>query len=140
MADVANLLRGAGMRMTQQRHRVVRAVELHPHSTPEELVEAVGADGGPSMPPSTIYRTLEALQKVGVVDHTHLDHGPPTYHLAGTHGHLHLVCRNCSAVEEVPASLAEVLVHRLRGFTDFAPDPTHMAIHGYCAACQEVLP
>ena len=140
MSDLAHSLRRAGLRMTQQRLRVVRVLEAAAHLTPEEIVHAIADDGGAHMPASTVYRTLETLQRVGVVDHTHLDHGPPTYHLAGQHGHLHLVCRGCGGVEEVPVSLAEGLVHGLQARTSFAPDLTHMAIHGRCAACQKEEP
>ena len=33
---------------------------------------------------STIYRTLELLEDVGLVSHAHLSHGAPTYHSTAT--------------------------------------------------------
>ena len=41
---------------------------------------------------STIYRTLELLEQLGLVTHTHLGHGAPRYHLAAEAEHVHLVC------------------------------------------------
>lgn len=137
MADPGEVLRRHGLRMTEQRRRVLAVLVERSHLTPEDIVAAVGDDGGPPLPPSTIYRTLDALQDVGLVDHTHLDHRAPTYQRAGHHGHLHLVCRDCGEVLEADASLAEGLTERLRSGTGFVADPTHMAIHGHCARCAD---
>ncbi len=49
---------------------------------------------------STIYRTLELLDTLGLVAHTHLNHGAPTYHLATEAAHVHLVCQNCGKIDE----------------------------------------
>ncbi|WP_370891946.1 Fur family transcriptional regulator [Janibacter sp. GXQ6167] len=138
-ADVGDRLRRRGMRMTDQRRRVINALAGHAHRTPEELTAAVAEDGGAPLPPSTVYRTLEALEQIGVVRHTHLDHGAPTYHLEDHDGHLHLVCRRCGAVLEVPASHAGSFVEQISAQTGFMADPTHMAIHGRCATCHEEL-
>ena len=80
------------MRMTPQRRRVIAAVEELGHATPDALAATVARDGGAALPLSTIYRNLEALEDLGVVTHTHLDHRSPTYHLAEHADHLHLVC------------------------------------------------
>src|SRR4051812_42026898 len=80
--DIVATLRARGMRMTPQRRRVIAAVEELGHATPDALAATVARDGGAALPLSTIYRNLEALEDLGVVTHTHLDHRSPTYHLA----------------------------------------------------------
>ena len=50
---------------------------------------------------------------------SHLDHGPATYHLALPHRHLHLVCRGCRSVLEVPTEAADALVARVLSETGF---------------------
>lgn len=121
--------------MTDQRRRVLAVLTSRSHLTPEIIASVVAEDGGSELPPSTIYRTLEALEEVGLVDHTHLDHHAPTYHLARHHGHLHLVCRSCHRVTEVDPALAAPMVEQVRSESGFVADPTHMAIHGRCASC-----
>ncbi len=136
--DPGEVLRQHGLRMTEQRRRVLAVLGERSHLTPEAIVAAVAADGGAELPPSTIYRTLDALEEVGLVAHTHLDHRAPTYHLAGRHDHLHLVCRTCGRVLEVDAAVGEALTVRVRTETGFVADPTHMAIHGHCSECVAV--
>ena len=50
---------------------------------------------------STIYRNLEELERLGVVVHSHLGHGPAVYHLASA-AYAHLVCSECGAALEAP--------------------------------------
>ena len=134
-AELAATLRAAGMRVTGTRERVYAVVTEMPHSTPEAIIERVNEDG-PPVPPSSVYRALEALEEVGVVAHTHLDHRAPSYHRADHARHLHLVCRSCGAVAESPADLAGGLVAALEREHGFAADVTHMAIQGECAQCR----
>ena len=133
--DVAEKLRAQGRRMTTQRRRVLDAVAGLAHATPEQVVTAVAADGGAPLSPSTVYRSLEALESLGVVGHTHLDHRAPSYHLADHATHIHLVCRRCGRVEECPESLADQFVRNVLASNGFVADVTHMAVHGECSAC-----
>ncbi|WEV77693.1 Fur family transcriptional regulator [Janibacter cremeus] len=135
MDDPGEVLRRHGLRMTEQRRRVLGALTRRSHLTPDSIAALVATDGGPELPPSTIYRTLDALEEVGLVEHTHLDHRAPTYHRAGRHGHLHLRCRDCGRVTEVDPALATPFADAVRGTTGFVADLTHMAIHGRCADC-----
>ena len=55
----------------------------------------------PSVNLSTVYRTLDALTDLGIVDHVHFGHGRAVYHRTDE-AHQHLVCEQCGAVEEFP--------------------------------------
>ena len=123
------------MRLTRQRERIIDAVRALGHATPDRLAAAVAQDGGPALSLSTIYRNLEALEEVGVVSHTHLDHRSPTYHLFDHADHLHLVCLSCGAVIESAVTTADPLVGNLLTRHGFVADVKHLAIHGWCAAC-----
>ena len=66
---------------------------------------------------STIYRNLYELERLGVVVHAHLGHGPAMYHLASeTHGHL--VCEVCGSMVEAPGEFFEGLAHAAEKDTD----------------------
>jgi len=123
------------MRMTRQRERIIDAVRALGHATPDGLAAAVARDGGPALSLSTIYRNLEALEEVGVVSHTHLDHRSPTYHLFDHADHIHLVCLSCGAVIESALATADPFAGNLLTTYGFVADVKHMAIHGWCAAC-----
>lgn len=136
-AEVADALRARGMRMTPQRERVLAAVGALGHATPDAVAESIDADGGPPLSLSTVYRNLEALERVGAVSHTHLEHRAPSYHLATHANHLHLVCLGCGAVSEAPVQVADSFASTLMRETAFVVDVRHMAVHGWCAACEK---
>ncbi len=81
-------------------------------------------------------RTLELLEELGMVTHTHLGHGAPTYHLAAEADHVHLVCRGCGEVIEVRPELAEGLVSGLDAELGFAADVHHLTVFGRCRECR----
>ena len=103
------------------------------HMTADALVEAVQRTH-PDVHRSTIYRCLDALEQLEVVDHTHLGHGPAVYHLADEQHH-HLVCEACGAVVEVDDAIFEDLRARLDQDHDFHIRPHHFALPGRCATC-----
>jgi Fur family ferric uptake transcriptional regulator len=128
-------LRAKGYRLTPQRQLVLEAVTALGHATPDEVAEAVRRTAS-GVNISTVYRTLELLEELGLVSHTHLGHGAPTYHSTDDADHVHLVCRDCGSVTEtVPAVVADV-VDRLAADEGFAADVRHLAIFGRCRSCQ----
>ncbi|HUR15243.1 MAG TPA: transcriptional repressor [Mycobacteriales bacterium] len=129
-------LRARGYRLTPQRQLVLEAVGALGHATPEELVTEVRRTAT-AVNISTVYRTLELLEELGLVQHTHLGHGAPTYSVAGDDDHVHLVCRLCGAVEEAQRALVGDVVARLRTELGFSVDVGHFALFGTCRACSE---
>jgi Fur family ferric uptake transcriptional regulator len=127
-------LRARGYRLTPQRQLVLEAVGELGHATPEEIVAAVRRTAtGVNI--STVYRTLELLEELGLVQHTHLGHGAPTYSVASDDEHVHLVCRDCGAVDEVDSAVVEDVVRRLSAERGFSVDVGHFAVFGRCKGC-----
>jgi Fur family ferric uptake transcriptional regulator len=106
------------------------------HATPEQVHAAV-REIAAGVNITTIYRTLELLERLGLVSHTHLSHGSPTYHSVGDDQHVHLVCRSCGGVGEVDPELVRPLADRLAGERGFQVDIGHVALFGVCAGCGE---
>jgi Fur family ferric uptake transcriptional regulator len=127
-------LHDRGYRMTAQRQLVLDAVSSLGHATPEEVLARV-REVSPGVNASTVYRNLELLEGLGLVRHSHLGSGPTTWHAASHSGHLHLLCRTCGGVTEVPVALADGLVGSLEALSGFKPDMEHFAVQGTCAEC-----
>ncbi|WP_084729823.1 Fur family transcriptional regulator [Streptacidiphilus neutrinimicus] len=127
-------LRRRGYRLTPQRQLVLQAVDDLEHATPEEVLTAVRRTAA-GVNISTVYRTLDLLEELGLVSHAHLGHGAPTYHLASRDQHMHLVCRDCDTVIETDVAMAGPFVESLRRAHGFDTDMKHFAIFGRCASC-----
>lgn len=122
-----------GLRMTPQRQLVLDAVRALGHATPEQICARV-QDVAPAVNITTVYRTLDLLERIGVVRHTHLGHGAPSYS-EQEHQHVHLVCHDCGSVVEVPTDLMDALAARLGAEEGFELDVTHVALSGRCRDC-----
>lgn len=122
-----------GMRMTPQRQLVLDALLELGHATPERVCQQVQRST-PTVNITTIYRTLELLESLGIVRHTHLGHGAPTYSVH-EHRHVHLVCHDCGDVIEAPCEVMDELRGTLRARYGFALDASHLALSGVCRNC-----
>jgi len=134
--ELASRLHSLGYRLTPQRQLVLRAVEKLGHATPDEILVEVQQHAS-AVNVSTIYRTLEVLEELGLVRHAHLSDRAPTYHSVSDHEHFHLVCRNCHRVISVDPDVVAPLASRLREEQGFVIDVGHLAIFGECVECEE---
>ena len=127
-------LRSRGYRVTPQRQLVLEAVTKLEHATPEDIwAEVQQTASGVNI--STIYRTLELLEQLGLVTHTHLGHGAPRYHLAAEAEHVHLVCSRCGRITQVSPDAVAGLVTFLEDTYGFQTDVGHLTVFGNCATC-----
>ncbi len=133
-AEWMGRLRASGYRVTPQRQLVLEAVQRLDHATPERILTEVQRTAeGVNL--STVYRTLEVLEAVGLVTHAHIGHGSPAYHSVSEQAHIHLVCGRCGTVYSVEASVAEPFAQVLVERTGFVTDISHVSVHGICAEC-----
>ena len=132
---VLALVREQGGRVTSARRLLLEAVfAAAGHRTAEELATVV-QERAPEVHMSTIYRNLDDLERLGVVTHAHLGHGPAMYHLAAT-AHGHLVCEECGTMIEAPDNLFATLARTARSRYGFDINPHHFALLGRCQRCQ----
>jgi Fur family ferric uptake transcriptional regulator len=135
VVTVADDVRSRGMRMTVQRRLVLDTLRrTRHHTTAEEIARAIRATY-PQIDPSTVYRNLEALERLGYVTHTHLDDRITRWRRADSPQHGHLVCRRCGSEEEIPMKILEPLAKRLRSEHGFVADLAHSAVVGLCRNC-----
>ena len=131
----AALLRGRGERMTGPRRAVLSVLATDArHLSADQVVSAV-ATHDPGVHRASVYRALEALSQLGVVQHVHLGHGTTTYALAEGRPHLHGHCQRCGTVVDLPGDLLDDVGVRLAAEVGFALDPAHVALSGTCRTC-----
>ena len=127
-------LRSRGMRITDARIQICEEIAARhgEHLTAAAIGERVDANE------STVYRTLEVLEEAGIIEHSHMGHGPAVYHLANDADHHHLVCERCGRAEALPAAAYEALVAGITAETGFVPSSRHFALTGLCKECKAI--
>lgn len=134
--QVAAKLRDRNERMTAPRRAVLTVLaDDRAHLSVEQIAHRV-AEVAPSVHLTSVYRTLEALAALGVVQHVHLGHGSTAYHLIDPgHHHAHAQCRSCGQVWDLPLDLLEPVAEALHRELSFELDPSHAALSGICSDC-----
>ena len=135
-AEALKILKRKGFRMTPQRQAIVTEVMRSRGHINAPAIAAKVRDRMPGVTPSTIYRTLDVLEDVGIISHSHLERGAE-YHHAAESGHVHLTCSRCGAEDDLSLDEAESLERLIMKHRGFRPDLTHFAISGICRSCRE---
>jgi Fe2+ or Zn2+ uptake regulation protein len=134
--DVLALYRARGGRVTHSRRLLLHALFDQPRDRTAEQLAADIQTKAPDVNLSTIYRNLDELERLGVILHAHLAHGPATYHLA-SQAHGHLVCVQCGATIEAPNDVFNGLSRTAQTRYGFQIQPYHFAISGHCQQCRQ---
>ena len=138
--SVGDRLRARGLRWTPQRRTVIEVLaDADGHVTSAELLERCRRQDRSTIP-STVYRTLDVLEDLGLVRHGHDANGHEEFHVlpAQEHGHLH--CSSCGATREIGPGQAEALATAFRGVDGFEVDIGHVTLVGRCRDCASATP
>jgi Fur family transcriptional regulator, ferric uptake regulator len=128
-------LKQQGWRMTPQRMLILEAIaRSRGHISVDQVYRQVSADH-PDVNLATVYRTLDQLEALGFVRHTHFHGDRAQYQTTDEPPHQHLVCTACGGDQELDLAVLEPLHDELRRRYGFNADLSHAAIIGVCRAC-----
>jgi Fur family ferric uptake transcriptional regulator len=133
--SVRDRFRERGLRWTPQRRGVIEALaRTSGHVTGTELLERCRALD-PLTIPSTVYRTLDVLEDLGLVAHGHGADGREEFHVQPGPAHGHRYCARCGAHWEIGDVEADAIVAAFRAADGFEVDISHVTVVGRCAGC-----
>jgi len=123
--------------VTRQRDRVAEVVLLSDeHLSVEQIRRRLAQQGG-QVGLATIYRTLELLEKSGLVRGHDFGQGFRRYEpLSAQAHHEHLICRRCGSVEEFSHERLERMLPIIADEHGFQPERHRVEIYGVCRSCQ----
>lgn len=129
-------LRAQGLRWTPQRELVVAVLARSDgHVTGADVIERC-RQLDPATTPSTVYRTLDALEELGAVRHGHGATGQEEYHVGAASEHGHRYCRSCGGEWDiVPGSAAARAIRGAFKAEGFDVDLSHVTVVGRCTNC-----
>jgi len=137
---LSDRMRAKGLRMTAQRLILAELLEGAAEHLDAEKVYQLARRRDPKIHRATVYRTLNTLKRLGLVDELDLMHVTGDrhfYEIRPSVFHIHLVCMRCGAVEEPSGTFWQELKRRVMEETDFKPEIVRLEMGGRCTACQE---
>jgi Fur family ferric uptake transcriptional regulator len=141
-SGIPDRLRARGLRWTPQRRVLVEVLsQTDGHVTGADLVERC-RELDPGTIPSTVYRTLDVLEELGVLSHSHGAEGREEFHVLPDTEHGHLYCQRCGRQWELAADDSAVIaaVDAFAAERGFAVNVSHLTMIGQCETCQQSAP
>ena len=130
------MLHTAGCRVTAQRLLLLKLLhDSEGHVSADDLYH-LARSFNPRLSLSTVYRTLNKLKKVGLVDELHLDDEHHHYELVGEGNHHHLICQGCGRILEIKCFMVDEMLSHIETDHNFKVTHTQIEFLGYCADCQ----
>ncbi|HKM03409.1 MAG TPA: Fur family transcriptional regulator [Lachnospiraceae bacterium] len=135
-------LKNKSLKVTTQRMLVLEVLSACPdrHLTAEEIYDLVKTDY-PEIGLATVYRTIQLLLEMHLIDRINLDDGHVRYEIGdgetdeGKHHHHHLICKRCGKVDAFEDDLLEDLESRIQITTGFCVVDHEVKLYGYCKEC-----
>lgn len=136
-ADVTEVLRAHGHRVTRPRRAVWRAlVDAGRHLTAEELAERV-QEREPGVNLASVYRSLALFDELDLVRESRLgDDDAGRWELAHPDEHFHLVCDVCGDIEHHVGTLVEQVRAHLHEGHGFEARNVELIVSGRCRECR----
>jgi Fe2+ or Zn2+ uptake regulation protein len=134
MADLTQLLRERGLRVTSQRLVIERVLRDHGGHLTAEQVHDLVEPALPGVTQQTVYSTLALLTELGVARRVPAP-GPSTRFEAHVDDHHHMVCERCGAVEDLHVRVPVARAVGLASESGFSPSSASVTVLGLCATC-----
>jgi Fur family transcriptional regulator, ferric uptake regulator len=130
-----DLLRQKGHRLTPQREMILSVIcSADGHIAADEILKRV-RKRYPYVNKSAVYRTLDLLTRLGVINPTDMGQGCVEYEVHRHPHHHHLICHHCGMRIEADEDIFAPLEKRLHTDYGFVADLDHFAIFGLCRKC-----
>jgi len=127
-----------GIRLTAQRRALIEVIqEAKQHLDAGALLE-LAREREPNIDRATVYRTIELLKKLRLIDELdlmHLEGEKHFYEVKTKRDHLHLACFGCGRIEEFSSPLFEGLKAEISKQAGFTIRVTRLEVGGNCRAC-----
>lgn len=139
---VKDLLREKGLKVTSQWLMVLNILSTHgdEHLTVEEIYD-LAKEESPEIGLATIYRTVQVLLELHVIEKVTFDDGFARYELNGEetgsgHRHHHAICTQCGKVYSLETDLLDTLEKQVFKSLGFEVTDHEVKLYGLCSACR----
>jgi len=135
--DNNKALNVTGMRVTKQRALILEIIRRGRGHLDADEVYRRAREKQPRLSLSTVYRNLQLLKKLGLVEEVHFDEAHHHYEVKPSSEHHHLVCLGCGKVFEFHYPLTRYVERKVPEAQDFEITGTEVRMTGYCPKCRQ---
>ncbi len=136
-APYKNLLSDAGLRKTRQRESILEIIRNGKGHLDADEVYQRARKKQPRLSLSTVYRTLQTLKELGLIEEVRLDEAHHHYELKNSRDHYHLICQRCGKIVEFEIPSGVALMRRIGRENHFTVTGMTVQMTGLCEECRE---
>ena len=130
-------LQDNGYRLTESRKTVVEIVASSNRALSPLEVYDLARKQHSGLGLVTVYRTLEKLEELGLIQRVHQPQGCQAF-IAAFKGHEHLIlCSRCGKVEFFAGDNLDTLIHQIGDQTGYAVQDHWLQLFGLCNECRD---
>ena len=135
--DFVRELKKRGYRITNPREVICSILENsgHEHFTVEKLHQ-LSTKKDKNIDLATVYRTLELLESIDIVEHLHQAHGSGIYYLKSENDNNHIICDLCKSIFDLAKETKEKINKVLTNDSNFDVINHHFIYSGVCKNCK----
>jgi Fur family transcriptional regulator, ferric uptake regulator len=136
--DLLNQVEAQGIRLTAQRRALIETIQEATSHLDAASLLSLARKRDPKIDRATVYRTIELLKRLGLIDELdlmHLDGEKHYYEVKTRKDHLHLACFKCGAIEEFSSPAFERLKLEIGAKNDFDIQVMRLEVGGLCKRC-----
>jgi len=131
------LLNAAGLRSTNQRALILEVIRHGQGHMDADEVYRRARKKQPRLSLSTVYRTLQTLKELRLVEEVHFDEAHHHYEVKSSPEHHHLVCLGCGKVVEFECPMSQKMKEDVSREKGFRVINSEVRMTGYCPTCQQ---
>ena len=141
LVEESQQLKDAGLKITIPRIKILQILEqsLDHHLSAENIYKSL-IEMGEDVGLATVYRVLTQFEAAGLVSRHHFEGGASVFELITADHHDHLVCMECSRVEEFFDAVIEQRQKEIADKAHFKMTDHALTIYGVCSGCQRISP
>ena len=136
--DLLQTVQGRGVRLTTQRRAVIETIQAATSHLDAASLLQQARRRDPDIDRATVYRTIDLLKRMGMIDELDLMHieGEKHYYEVRTRkDHLHLACFGCGEITEFTSPSFERLKQEIGTKNDFQIQVMRLEVGGLCSRC-----
>jgi Fur family transcriptional regulator, ferric uptake regulator len=136
--ELLNEVEAKGVRLTAQRRALIETIQRADSHLDAATLLSRARQVDPNIDRATVYRTLELLKRLGLIDELDLMHlnGEKHYYEVKTQkDHLHLACFRCGEIEELDSPTFQRLKREIAAQNNFTIQVMRLEVGGVCRRC-----
>ncbi len=126
-----------GLRVTSQRALILEIIRHGRGHLDADEIYRRAREKHSRLSLSTVYRTLQTLKKLGLVEELHFDEEHHHYEVKPAAEHHHLVCLGCGKVVEFKCPLSQEMKDDVSREKNFEVTEVEVQMRGYCSRCRQ---